>query len=714
MFKAILKGILQYCYKVQVQGMEHYAAAGQRVLIVANHLSIVDAIIIGAFLPEKLMFAVNSYVAKRWYLKFIKPLIQIFPIDPTNPMSTKSIINEIKKDQKCVIFPEGRITVTGSLMKIYEGPGLIADKSQAKILPVRIEGAQYTPFSFLKGKVRIRWFPKITLSVLKPCDFQIPDTVKGKQRRYLAGLKLYDLMTKILFESSPYQMTLFQSLIDQVHIHGKKHIILEDVSRKPIQYGAFLKRTFALGHAIAQTTKRSEYVGVILPNMISAAVAFFALQAYGRIPAMLNFSTGLRVVLLACKTAKIKTIYTSKQFIKSAHLTEMILGIQKENIQVLYLEDVVRDISFFRKIMSFIAYYIPQFFYKPSNPQDPAVMLFTSGSEGTPKGVVLSHVNIQANRYQLGSRVDFGPTDIIFNALPMFHSFGLSAGTLLPLLSGIKTFLYPAPLHYRVIPELVYDSNATIMFGTDTFLAGYARFANPYDFYSIRYIFSGAEKLKKDTRDLWAERFGIRIFEGYGATETAPVLSTNTPMHYKSGTVGRFLPGIQYTLQKIEGIPEGGRLIVKGPNIMMGYVLYDEPGILLPVKEGAYDTGDIVSIDEEGYIKILGRVKRFAKIAGEMVSLTSVENYISHLWPDEQHAVISLPDPTKGEVLYLITSCAQATREDIIRYIKEHHIGELYVPKHIEIVDTLPILGTGKIDYVALQERFSTKGSASI
>jgi acyl-[acyl-carrier-protein]-phospholipid O-acyltransferase / long-chain-fatty-acid--[acyl-carrier-protein] ligase len=709
MLKEILRGLLKCCYKVELQGLEHYTAAGKRVLIVANHLSILDAIIIGAFLPEKLMFAVNSYVAKRWYLKLVKPLCELFPIDPSTPMSTKSIINEIKKDRKCVIFPEGRITVTGSLMKIYEGPGLIADKAQAKILPVRIEGAQYTPFSFLKGKVRIRWFPKITLTVLEPRDFKISDTVKGKQRRYLAGLKLYDLMTTILFDSSPYQITLFQSLIDQAHLHGKKHIILEDISRKPIQYGAFLKRSFALGYAMAQKTKRSEYVGVILPNMISTAITFFALQAYGRVPAMINFSTGLRVVLLACKTAEIKTIYTSKQFIESAHLNEMILGIQKENIQVLYLEDVVKDISFFRKMMSLIAHYIPQCFYQSSNPKDPAVMLFTSGSEGTPKGVLLSHINIQANRYQLAARVDFGPTDIIFNALPMFHSFGLTAGTLLPVLAGIKTFLYPAPLHYRVIPELVYDTNATIMFGTDTFLAGYARFANPYDFYSIRYIFSGAEKLKKETQNLWTERFGVRLFEGYGATETAPVLSTNTPMHYKSGTVGRFLPGIQYSLQKIEGISEGGRLIVTGPNIMMGYVLYDQPGVLLPLKEGAYDTGDIVSIDEEGYIKILGRVKRFAKIAGEMVSLTSVENYLSHLWPDDQHAVISRPDPTKGEVLHLITTCAQGRREEIIRYIKEHHIGELYVPKHIEIVDALPILGTGKIDYVALQESINLK-----
>ncbi len=276
--------------------------------------------------------------------------------------------------------------------------------------------------------------------------------------------------------------------------------------------------------------------------------------------------------------------------------------------------------------------------------------------KGVPKGVVLSHKNLQANRFQLASRVDFSSQDVVFNVLPIFHSFGLTGGTLLPILSGIKTFFYPSPLHYRIVPELIYDIGATIMFGTNTFLMNYAKFAHAYDFYSLRYVFAGAEKLDEETRKIWSEKFGVRIFEGYGATETAPALSTNTPMHNKSGTVGRLMPAIEYKLQEIEGIKDGKKLLVKGPNIMIGYLLSDNPGKIVKLKDGWYDTGDIVDIDDSGYIKIKGRAKRFAKIGGEMISLTAVENYLITLWPKSNHAIISIKDPKKGEQLILFTN----------------------------------------------------------
>ena len=707
MLKKFLKWLCSALYKVEVKGLENYEKAGERVLIVANHLSFLDALLIALYLPEKPMFTVNSHIAKRWYFKPFLALVKAFPLDPTNPMATKAIIREIKNDQKCIIFPEGRITVTGSLMKVYEGPGMIADKSDAKILPIRIDGAQYTPLSRLKGKVRTRWFPHITLTMLEPREFDIPEEFKGRRRRHLAGVKLYDLMSEMLFDSSDYQKTLFQSLIDQSHIHGRKHIIAEDATRKPIHYGQLLTRSLVLGSKICDNTKSGEYVGVMLPNMVSSIVTFFSLQAYGRVPAMLNFSTGAQNLTSACKTAAIKTVYTSRQFVKVGKLTELIEGIEKEGITVYYLEDIAKAITLSDKLKGLVYSYFSGFFYAKKNTQvadDPAVVLFTSGSEGTPKGVVLSHKNIQANRYQLASRVDFGPTDIVFNALPIFHSFGLTGGTLLPLLSGIRTFFYPSPLHYRIVPELIYDTNATIMFGTDTFLSGYARFANPYDFYSIRYVFAGAEKLKEETRKLWAEKYGVRIFEGYGATETSPALSTNTPMHNKPGTVGRLLPSIQYKLEDIPGIEDGGKLIVSGPNIMKGYLLANNPGVLASPENSTYDTGDIVDFDEEGYITIKGRAKRFAKIAGEMVSLTAVETYIADLWPNQQHAMVSIPDAKKGEALVLVTDYSKAKREDIRAYAKQHGIGELSVPKKIKIVDAVPLLGTGKTDYVGVKD----------
>ncbi|HMQ10405.1 MAG TPA: AMP-binding protein [Oligoflexia bacterium] len=706
--KIVLRFFCDTVYRVEVKGLDNFHKAGDRVLIVANHMSLLDALLIAVYLPEKPMFAVNSYIAKTWYFKPFLSLVKAFALDPTNPMATKAIIREIKNDQKCVIFPEGRITVTGSLMKIYNGPGMIADKSGAMILPIRIDGAQYSFFSRLKGKVRTRWFPKITLTMLEPCRFDLDESIKGRKRRHLSAMKLYDLMSQMLFDSSDYEKSLFESLLDQVKIHGRRHIIAEDTGRKPIRYGMFLSKSFILGEALQSYTQEKEYVGVMMPNMIGTAVTFFALHAYGRVPAMINFSTGAHNVLSACTTASIKSILTSKRFVSQAKLDKLIDAITQHGVKIVYLEDLAKKISVFKKIKGVIKSFIPYGYYFKYNaeekPENAAVVLFTSGSEGTPKGVVLSHRNIQANRYQLSSRVDFGPGDIVFNALPMFHSFGLTGGTLLPMLCGVKTFFYPSPLHYRVVPELVYDSNATLMFGTDTFLSGYARFANAYDFYAVRYVFAGAEKLKDETRKLWSEKYGVRILEGYGATETSPVLSANTPMHNKSGTVGRMMPGIKYRLEPVPGIEQGGKLIVKGPNIMKGYLLADKPGVIQPPKNDEYDTGDIVSLDEEGFLSIEGRAKRFAKIAGEMVSLTAVEMYIAELWPKHHHAIVAIPDAKKGEALLLVTENKKAKKEDIRAHAKAKGMTELYVPKTIMHMDKLPLLATGKTDYVQLQK----------
>lgn len=707
MLKLFLKRLLTLFYRVEVRGLDNYDKAGKRVLIVANHLSFLDALLIAIFLPGKPLFAVNTFIANKWWIKPFLKMVDSYALDPTNPMATKNLIEEIKKDKKCVIFPEGRITVTGSLMKIYEGPGMIADKSGAMILPIRIDGAQYTPLSRLKGKVKIHLFPKITLTILEPVKFEVSEEVTGRERREVNADKLYDIMTEMLFESSDYEKTLFESLLDASKIHGRRHDIITDVERKSLNYGQLITKCFILGKQIEKQTSNGQYVGFMLPNMVTSIVTFFAIQAYNRVPAMLNFSAGSKNFIAVCDVAKIKVIYSSKKFIESAKLQDLVKLAEEVGIKVVYLEDIAQNITFFDKIKGVISARFPYSSLRKINNAksiDESLILFTSGSEGVPKGVILSHQNIQSNRFQLASRVDFSSKDIVFNALPIFHSFGLTGGTLLPILSGIKTFFYPSPLHYRIVPELVYDSNATIMFGTNTFLSNYARFAHPYDFYSLRYVFAGAEKLDEETRKIWSEKFGVRIFEGYGATETSPALSTNTPMHNKPGTVGRMMPGIKYRLEDVEGINDGKRLFVQGPNIMKGYLLSDNPDIIIPPKEGWYDTGDIVAIDEKGYIQIKGRAKRFAKIGGEMVSLTAVEVSLSQISPKKNHVVIAIADKKKGEQLVLVTTDKSLTRSDISSYFKKSGISELSIPKDILVVDELPLLGTGKVDYVGVKE----------
>jgi len=707
MLKSIIRSILKTLYRVEIDGIENLDLAGPRALIIANHQSFLDAALLAVFLPGQPIFAINTFIAKVAAFRPFLSMVKTFPLDPTNPMATKGLIAELKKGGHVVIFPEGRITVTGSLMKVYEGPGMIADKADAQIIPVRLEGAQYTPFSRLRGKVRLRWFPKITIRILKPRKLHVSEDVHGRARRALMGRTLYDIMTDMVFESSDYRKTLFQSLIDAENIHGAAHPIVVDIERKPLSYRHLIRRSFVLGDDIAGATQAGEYVGVLLPNMSSTIVTFFALQAFGRVPAMINYSTGTKNVLAACQAAQIKNVITSRRFVELGKLDAMAEELTKTGVKLLYLEDVAKSITLAQKLKGFATSFFPQSYYKKTSarkPDDAAVVLFTSGSEGTPKGVVLSHLNIQSNRYQLSARVDFGPSDKIFNALPVFHSFGLTAGTILPLLSGIQVFFYPSPLHYRIVPELVYDTNSTIMFGTDTFLSGYARFAHPYDFYSLRYVFAGAEKLKDETRRLYAEKYGVRIFEGYGATETSPVLATNTPMQYKAGTVGRLMPGIEYKLEPVPGVAEGGKLVVRGPNVMKGYLKVDNPGVLVLPQDGWYDTGDIVAMDSEGHISIKGRAKRFAKIAGEMVSLTAAEAIAAAAYPSYHHAVVSVPDAKKGEALILVTDHADVQVEELLKTARISGTSELMVPRKIKVVSNIPVLGTGKTDYVTLQK----------
>ena len=691
--------IFRTFYGLEVKGLENIDKAGGNAIIALNHVSFLDAPLAMTVLPKRPVFAIDVAMSKHWWIKPFTSAVRTMALDPLKPYSLRAIIDAVKNGNRLVIFPEGRITLTGSLMKIYDGVALIADRADAMVVPVRVDGPERTPFSRLtRAQVRRRHFPKITVTILEPVKLNVDPALKGRRRRHAAGTALYEIMSDMMFKTTPTDRTIVEALIEAASIHGPSWPAIEDPVSGSMTYKRLLQAIAILGRKLISLAPEGGTIGVMLPTSNGGVVTTFAVMSVGRVPAMINFTAGAANILAACHAAAVDTILTSRTFIEKGRLEKLVAQLES-SVRILYLEDIRTTISLSDKIRGALHWKKPLVARKPD---DWAVILFTSGSEGSPKGVVLSHRNLLTNVAQGAARIEFGRQDKLFNMLPIFHSFGLTGGTILPLVSGVPTYLYPSPLHYRTVPELVYWTCATVLFGTDTFLNGYARVANPYDFRTVRYVFAAAEPVREATRQVYMEKFGLRVLEGYGVTETAPALAINTPMHNKYGTVGRFLPGIQMRLEKVEGVDEGGRLFVKGPNVMLGYLHSDRPGVLEPPAEGWHDTGDIVTIDENGFISIKGRAKRFAKVAGEMVSLAAVEVLAAELWPNHMSAVAAVPDQRKGERLILVTNKTGATRAEFHAFAKNKHASELMLPSEIMIIDKLPLLGSGKTDNVAI------------
>jgi acyl-[acyl-carrier-protein]-phospholipid O-acyltransferase/long-chain-fatty-acid--[acyl-carrier-protein] ligase len=710
--RAIAAWYFRRFHRAEVTGLEHWHAAGARVVVVANHVSFADGALIAAFLPDAPGFAIYTGMARKWWVKPFLVQVDSFVVDAANPFSARAMINWVRGDRKLAIFPEGRITRTGALMKVYDGAAMVADHAGASILPIHIDGPQYSWVSRMVGLQRSRWFPRVRLTIGPPVRLGVDPALSGRARRRALGNALHDVMVRSAFAAADIDRTLFTTLLTARRNFGGTREIAEDTARLPLTYRRLLLASLVLGRRLDALVPPGERVGVLLPNANAALVTFFGLQAFARVPAMLNVSAGADGMLSACRAAQTGSIVTARAFIERGHLDRAIVRLREQH-RILYLEDIraglgrrdrlrgVWDLLHANRLPGALA-----------ASRAPAVVLFTSGSEGTPKGVVLSHRNILANCAQVSAVMDFSPADRIVNAMPMFHSFGLTGGTLLPLFLGVRTFYYPSPLHYRVVPEAIYDTDASIVFGTDTFLAGWARFAHPYDFRSVRLVFSGAEKLRAETRQLYFDRFGVRILEAYGITETAPGLAVNTPMRNRAGTVGWLLPGIEHRIAPVESIAQGGVLRVRGPNVMLGYLRSSAPGVLEPPPHGWYDTGDIVDLAPDGCVTILGRVRRFAKLGGEMVSMTAAEELAAALWPDASHAVVAQPDPRKGERLVLVTTQRGASAPALLAHAAARGTGEIMVPRLIVPVEAIPRLGSGKTDYPAIERMLAARAAA--
>ena len=736
--KKILRFILRLLFGYRAFNTAALEGPGP-LLLLPNHVSWLDWLFLGCCLDEDWRFVVSIEAAN---VSLVHHFIMInrltFPVDTDSPYAVKRMAEHLQAGGKLVIFPEGRISRTGALMKLFDGTGFLLFKTRAKVVTCYLRGARRLPFS--PNPNRKQWFARVTAhfsGLLTPPAMTGLSSARARQK---LTRWLYDAMVRQQFE---VELDAAPKNIPAAILETARQfpgvVALEDVTHKKLTY----RRLLAGAEALAGQWRRQwpgdtpARVGVLLPTSLAMPVTLLSLWRAEKIPAILNFSTGISAMLACAQLAGLKQVVTSKTFLERARLN--IQQMQDAGIEFVYLEDVRAKISRWQQwgALLRISFNPPSAIRHPQSEgmrpawvagralrarrggqrtarpaksdglrSETALVLFTSGSEGTPKGVELTHANVMANVRQLLAVLDVTDADRVFNCLPLFHSFGI-IGLVLPLIHGCFVYLYPSPLHYRVIPTLIYNLDCTIFIGTNTFLNGYARKANPFDFRSLRLLVAAAEKLQEATANTWARRFGARVLEGYGATECSPTLTANTPLNPRFGTAGRFLPGIEYKLEPVEGVPEGGRLWVRGPNIMRGY-LNQEANEKFLAGQGWYDTGDIASVDEDGFVQILGRLKRFAKISGEMVSLTAAEEALAGAFPQYglrfQIAVLARPDPDRGECLVAVSNERRLGLEEVRAAIRARGLSNLYVPRQIQYLREIPKLGTGKVDHRELQK----------
>lgn len=681
------------------------------VLLVPNHASWFDWWIVGMCLQEDWKFVVSSTRAEsHWIFKFVMRNRFTFPIDNASPFAIKEMSNFLKSGGRLVLFAEGRLTETGSLMKLFEGTGFLLEKTNAKIITCYQRNAHRLPYSKHPGWKKI--FPRLTIHFGEPQS--TPQSLSNRfdaREAYTQWLReqLMELQFRIEMKLGP------QDLLTAIASMGRarpKSIVLEDVTGQRLNHRMVMVGSEVLSRKFQNLlSPEIERVGLLLPNVNATPITLLALWRLGKVPAILNYSSGVSIMQTCSDLAGVKQIITSQAFLEKAGID--IQPMKKNGIEFIYLEEVRKKISVSTKLSILMKHKCRLGKSQFHITQDKtAVVLFTSGSEGIPKGVELTHKNILSNLRQLLAMVDILDTDSIFNCLPMFHSFGLVVGTLLPLCRGLRTTIFPSPLQYRVIPTAVYNSNSTIFLSTNTFLNGYAKKAHPYDFRNVRYLLAGAEKIQQATSDTWARKFGIRITEAYGVTECSPGISANTKADNRFGSVGRILPDMKWKLEPVDGVKDAGRLFVKGPNVMKGY-LNKEANEAFQSLNGWYDTGDIVKVDEDGYFWIKGRAKRFAKISGEMVSLTAVEDALAGAFPnhgeDCEIAVIAITDEDKGEKLIAVTNEPNLTTSEIRNAVADAGLINLCTPREIHVLKEIPKLGTGKLNHREAQRLVEEK-----
>ncbi|TIN39713.1 MAG: 2-acyl-glycerophospho-ethanolamine acyltransferase [Mesorhizobium sp.] len=697
--QALLYVPFKLAYRIADDRIKIARRTAAPVIYVISHQSRLEPALMLSLLPEDTLHILDEVSARSPWLEPWRELGRTIAFNAEHVFVSRRLVRVLKGKGRLAVYLPDAVEPDIKTFRLFRAVTRIAMQADARIVPIFISGARTLPVSLTPAdKAPRRWFPLLSISVLEPMT--IAELVARNPDQSSNTNALFDRFAEARLFGSDLDRGLFLAIRDAADRVGASHPIVEDVVNGTLNYRKLFIGARVLGRRFEAVTAPNEAVGVLLPNANGVVLSLVGLLSASRVAAMINYTAGPASVTAAVRTAEIRTVVSSRAFVDKASLADIVAAIEEGGARLLWLEDVRASVTVLDKLAAALLWRWP---LQPQNAAKPAVILFTSGSEGTPKAVVLSHRNLLTNAMQAEARITISPADILLNVLPVFHSFGLTGGTILPLVTGVKLFLYPSPLHYKLIPEVARKARPTVMFGTDTFLANYARTAKDGDFSSLRFIVAGAEAVKPETRRVYRERFQAEIIEGFGLTEAAPVVAVNTAIHGRDGTVGRLLPGMRMKLEPVEGISGAGRLLLKGPNLMMGYMTSDRPGELQPL-DGWHDTGDIVSVDREGFIIIRGRAKRFAKIAGEMVSLGAVEMLVQSLWPEEHHAVVAVPDKRRGERIVLVTTADHADPDELRKFGRQAGAADLMVPNDIVKVEEIPVLGSGKTDYVSTRK----------
>jgi acyl-[acyl-carrier-protein]-phospholipid O-acyltransferase/long-chain-fatty-acid--[acyl-carrier-protein] ligase len=699
--QALLYAPLRLVYRISDRRMKIARDAGAPVIYAIVHQSRLEPALMLSLLPDDTLHILDERSARSALLEPWRELARTIAFNAEHVFVSRRLVRVLKGKGRLAVYLPDAVEPDVKTFRLFRAVTRIAMQADARVVPIFVGGARHLPLSLTDAqKAPRRWFPRLRISVLKPMTIaELVAEAGGRQTS--SSNAFFDRVAEARLGAADLERGLFLAVRDAADRVGAGRAAVEDIVGGTLSYRRLFIGARVLGARFERAAPPGEAFGILLPNTNGLVLSLLGLFSAGRAAAMVNYTAGPANVASAIRTAAIKRVVSSRAFVEKAGLADIVQAIEEAGGRLIWLEDLRASVSILEKLSAAL------FWRRPLGEQQAgkaAVILFTSGSESTPKAVVLSHRNLLANAMQAEARITITATDTLFNVLPAFHAFGLTGGTILPLVTGVKLFLYPSPLHTKQIPEIARRVRPTVMFGTDTFLANYARAAKDDDFSSLRFVVAGGEAVRPETRRIWRERFGAEIVEGFGLTEAAPVAAVNTAIHGRDGTVGRLLPGMRMRLEAVDGIADASRLWLSGPNLMMGYMTADRPGELQPLAGGWHDTGDIVSVDREGFITIRGRAKRFAKIAGEMVSLGAVEMLAQRLWPQEHHAAIAAPDKRRGERIVLVTTAADADGEALRRSAREAGAPEIAIPSDVVKVSEIPVLGSGKTDYVGTRQ----------